>query len=172
MSPAALIGPSRRRLRLGVLWLALAACGTQHGSEPPPDPPDEPGAPHVASVATADGAHEIRQGDSAELIVTGSGLTGATALTVGELAATITSATDTQIHAQIAVPHGFAAQTLALRVTTPAGTAELAAAIATTLYVLQAIGTTINGHSFAGQRITGPAAVRPDYDITASTIQF
>lgn len=144
------------RFRFAVLCLALAACSGRHQNGPPDASPDagDAGAPdaevpdadaprpsndpRVDSVATADGGHQIRQGETAELTIRGEHLSGATAVAAGALTATIIDVMDDRVRATLAVPHGFAKQALTLEVTTPRGVATLAGAIDTTPYVVTA----------------------------------
>lgn len=90
----------------------------------------------IDSVVTADGFTQIRQGSSAQLIITGSRLDGIDTVTVGELAATVVSAEPTEVRADITVPHGTAPGARDVTVSGPDGSATLAAAIETTFYII------------------------------------
>jgi hypothetical protein len=106
-----LINQSVHRLDLPA---AIAALG---GLPPPPPPPPPPTTPTVTSVAPTIGQV------GASVIVTGTGFTGATAVTFNGVAAAFAVNLDTQVTAT--VPAG--ASTGPIAVTTPAGTGMSAA---------------------------------------------
>jgi hypothetical protein len=142
------------------LWIAIAACGSNRDAPPgespdagidaDADPGTEPDAapetgPRISGATTLDGLREIRQGATAELVLTGVRLTGATVVRLGSLPATIGAVTADQIHATVTVPHGFPKQKLAVHVTTPAGSDTLADAISATFYIVTA-DAAVGGH--------------------------
>lgn len=90
----------------------------------------------IDSVVTADGFTQVRQGSSAQLIITGEQLEAIDTVTVGELAATVVSASPTEVRADIEVPHATASGPRAVTVSGPDGTATLADAIETTFYII------------------------------------
>lgn len=141
--------------------VALAACGDSPSQSPdagspdappdvpldaPPDapidaPPDTPidpttAPPRIDEVHTGNDFHEIRQGQTAQLVITGAHFTGATKVVLGDLPTTFIDTRDATLTVVVEVPHGFAPQALALAVTTPNGTTTLAGAIDTTEYIV------------------------------------
>jgi hypothetical protein len=143
------------RLALGI-GLAAAAC-TPHRDAPPDaasaEPPDAPAAPPdgpadapvsavtIDAVATTYGFTEVRQGDTVELVIKGTHLDSATAVTVGDLTATILSVAEAEIHATLIVPHGHAVGARALTVVAQLGSATRANAITLTDVVASPTGS-------------------------------
>jgi hypothetical protein len=134
---------------LSVALAATAACGTSRDGAAPPDsgidaapstdagPIIESPGPRIDDV-TAGGSHQVRQGDSVEITVTGARLAGATSVTLGELTAGITFASDDRVLVTVEVPHGFEPQKLALTLTTPDGAVTRGDALESTFYVIAA----------------------------------
>lgn len=89
-------------------------------------------------MAVAGGFHQLRQGSTVDIVVTGSALAGATAVAVGTLTASIVTATETEVRATVTVPSGFEPRQLTVVVTTANGSASLADALETTFYVIAA----------------------------------
>lgn len=95
-----------------------------------------PSGPTIESVTTADGFHQVRQGSTVVLVISGSELGDVDAVAVGELAATVISAEPDEVRAELVVPHGTAPGPREVSVSGPGGSASLADAIETTLYVV------------------------------------
>src|SRR5262249_17109469 len=146
--------PPRRPLRgMRVVWMVLLVGCTSHhvpagdDAMPPGDddamPPGDddampPGPPTVDSVKTADGFTQIRQGETVQLVVTGSELAGVTGVQLGRFTVSITTHTATEIRGDIAIPHGFASGPLSLSASFPAQTLTVDNAITITPYVVSA----------------------------------
>lgn len=95
----------------------------------------------ISSVATADGYTEIRQGDSAELVIRGRGLGRVDTVTLdsfnGAIEAEVLRAGDKEVRARIEVPHGqFGLQTITL--SGPNGSASAVDALRFTEYIVAA----------------------------------
>ena len=95
-----------------------------------------PTGPSIDSVTTADGFGEVRQGSTVEIVVRGSGLAEVNAVAVGELAAVVLGAAADEVRAELVVPHGTAPGPREVSVSGPGGSASLADALSTTLYVV------------------------------------
>ncbi len=95
-----------------------------------------PTGPSIDSVTTADGFGEVRQGSTVEVVVRGSGLAEVDAVAVGELAAVVLGAAPDEVRAELVVPHGTAPGPREVSVSGPGGSAGLADALSTTVYVV------------------------------------
>ena len=104
-----------------------------------------PGGVAIDAVVTSDGFTQIRQGVLARLIITGNQLEEIDSVALGELPATVVSTSPTEVVADLGVPHGTAPGPRALTVSGPAGSATLADAIETTVYIIAA-GAAPGGH--------------------------
>jgi hypothetical protein len=93
------------------------------------------GPPTIKSVKTDDGFHQIRQSADVQLVIRGTNLAGATSVAVGALPATIVSAADNQVIAEIFIFDGELGK-LDVTVVTDLGTVTETEAIRVTPWVL------------------------------------
>ncbi len=98
----------------------------------------DPDAPMPTGAMTTDGYTQVRQGDAAVVILTGTQLDGATSVTFGTIGATIVSTSPTTVRVSLTVPHASAPGAVDAVITSPTGTGTLADAIDITPYVAAA----------------------------------
>src|SRR5262245_45829141 len=128
-----------------LVWIVLLVGCTSHhmpaGDDAMPPGDDDampPGPPTVDSVKTADGFTQIRQGETVQLVVTGTQLLHATLVELNHFKIATTSQTDTEIRGDVTIPHGYDVSPLAVFVTFPDQVIEIDNAIAITPYTVSA----------------------------------
>jgi len=124
----------------------------------------------IDSVRTADGFTEIRQGGHAELVLTGRHLGDVTSVTLGTVAATIVSATDGELRADVDIPHAHGAGPLPVLATSPGGAAIRPDAIAITYFIVSPAGTADGRGTF--QSPLSMCAADTDATARGDTLQF
>jgi hypothetical protein len=132
-------GTRLRVTALSALFVALTVMASSCGA---------PSGTTVTSVAVvgSGGSSEVRQGaGSVDVTVSGSGLDGASSLSLGDLTTSITSATATSIAATVEVPHGAAIGPRNLSVTTASGTATRSNALTVTAITAAPGGDDLTG---------------------------
>jgi hypothetical protein len=110
-------------------------------STPDAAPDAMPAAIAIDSVATTDGFTQLRQDSSSSIVIRGHGFTGATSITLGDLAVHPHSISDVEIDADVSAAPGHAAGPVDLAITAPAGTATRAAALTVTFVIVSPTGT-------------------------------
>jgi hypothetical protein len=90
----------------------------------------------IEDVVTADGDTQVRQGGAAELVITGRELGEVETVLVGDLDATVLSASGGEVRVDFFVPHGTAPGPRTVTVSGPGGSASRADALELTFYIV------------------------------------
>jgi hypothetical protein len=124
---------------LGLLAsLASLASGCQHGDDaeaPAPRQAAPLAAPTIAMVRNEDGGVQVREASQTVVVITGTELASATAVTVGSCAPQILSATATELRVDSSC-FGVTRGMISVSVTTPDGTASAPDALLITPFVI------------------------------------
>lgn len=95
----------------------------------------------IDGVVTADGFTQVRQGGSAELVITGRELGEVDTVLVGDIDGIVLSASPGEVRVDFFVPHGTAAGPRTVTVSGPGGSASRADALELTFYIVAPAGT-------------------------------